>query len=325
MPALRTWSHRGAISALAWLVMAVAAIAGEYPERMIQVIVPFGPGTGTDAVARQIFGDIAKRTGQTMVVDNKAGADGQLGAQAAALAKPDGYTVFVTTQTTQAYNANAYKTLPYDPVRSFAPVTTITMSPLLLVVRDDLPARTVTELVALAKAAPGTLTFGSGNGSSRGAGELFRMMSGVDMLNVPYKSQTQAIVDLMGGRIDISFTDVVTGLPALQSGKVRALATTGLERIATLADIPTVAEAGLPGYELNAWAAVYMPAGTPAAIVERLNTLVHQAVKSDAYQEHLRQSGAKAFIGSPEELAAFQSSETARWAKIIHGAGMQQQ
>jgi tripartite-type tricarboxylate transporter receptor subunit TctC len=321
MPALHTWSHRGVISALAWLVMAVAAIAAEYPEKMIQVIVPFGAGTGTDAVARQIFGEIAKRTGQTIVVDNKAGADGQLGAQAAALAKPDGYTVFVTTQTTQAYNAHAYRTLPYDPVKSFAPVTTITMSPLLLVVRDDLPARTVTELIALAKAAPGTLTFGSGNGSSRGAGELFRTMSGVDLLNVPYKSQTQAIVDLMGGRIDISFTD----LPALQSGKVRALATTGLERIATLADIPTVAEAGLPGYELNAWAAVYMPAGTPAAIVERLNSLVHQAVKSDAYQEHIRQSGAKAFVGSPEELAAFQSSETARWAKIIRGAGLQQQ
>jgi tripartite-type tricarboxylate transporter receptor subunit TctC len=127
----------------------------------------------------------------------------------------------------------------------------------------------------------------------------------------------------MGGRIDISFTDVVTGLPALQSGKVRALATTGLERIATLADVPT--EAGLPGYELNAWAAVYMPAGTPAAIVERLKTLVHQAVRSDAYQEHIRQSGSKAFVGSPEELAAFQSSETARWTKIIHGAGLQQQ
>jgi tripartite-type tricarboxylate transporter receptor subunit TctC len=269
--------------------MAVAAMAGEYPERMIQVIVPFGAGTGTDAVARQIFGGIAKRTGQTIVVDNKAGADGQLGAQAAALAKPDGYTVFVTTQTTQAYNAHAYRTLAYDPVRSFAPVTTITMSPLLLIVRDDLPARTVMELVALAKAAPGNLTFGSGNGSSRGAGELFKMMAGVDLLNVPYKSQTQAIVDLMGGRIDISFTDVVTGLPALQSGKVRALATTGLERIATLADVPT--EAGLPGYELNAWAAVYMPAGTPAAIVERLKTLVHQAVRSDAYQEPIRLQG----------------------------------
>jgi tripartite-type tricarboxylate transporter receptor subunit TctC len=199
------------------------------------------------------------------------------------------------------------------------------MSPLLLVIRDDLPARSVTELVALAKAAPGTLTFGSGNGSSRGAGELFKMMSGVDLLNVPYKSQTQAIVDLMGGRIDISFTDVVTGIPALQSGKVRALATTGLERIATMADVPTVAEAALPGFELNAWAAVYVPAGTPAAIVERLKTLVHQAVRSDSYQEHLRRSGSKIFVGTPEELAAFQSSETARWAKIISGAGLQQQ
>jgi len=324
MPCLQT-HRRALVSFLIWLATTAAAAAADYPERMMQVIVPFAAGTGTDSVARQIFADIAQRTGQTAIVDNKAGADGQIGAQSVALAKPDGYTIFVTTQTTQAYNASVYKSLPYDPVKSFAPVTAILRSPQLVLVRKDLPANTIGELIALAKAAPGKLTFGSGNGSSRGGGELFKIMADVDLLNVPYKAQPQAIIDLLGNRIDMIFTDMSTGLPALEGGQVRALAVTSRERLPSLPQIPTVDEAGLPGFEMTAWAAVYVPAGTPRPIVDRLNALIRQAAGTKEYEERMRQMGAVSIVGTPEDLAVLQKDETIRWAKLAKAAGMQEQ
>ena len=324
MPCLQT-HRRALVSFLIWLATTAAAAAADYPERMMQVIVPFAAGTGTDSVARQIFADIAQRTGQTAIVDNKAGADGQIGAQSVALAKPDGYTIFVTTQTTQAYNASVYKSLPYDPVKSFAPVTAILRSPQLVLVRKDLPANTIGELIALAKAAPGKLTFGSGNGSSRGGGELFKIMADVDLLNVPYKAQPQAIIDLLGNRIDMIFTDMSTGLPALEGGQVRALAVTSRERLPSLPQIPTVDEVGLPGFEMTAWAAVYVPAGTPRPIVDRLNALIRQAASTKEYEERMRQMGAVAIVGTPEDLAVLQKDETIRWAKLAKAAGMQEQ
>ena len=301
------------------------AIAADYPEEMMQVIVPFAAGTGTDSVARQIFADIAQRTGQTAIVDNKPGADGQIGAQSVALAKPDGYTIFVTTQTTQAYNVNVYRSLPYDPVKNFTPVAAVLRSPQLVLVRKDLPANTIGELIALAKAEPGKLTFGSGNGSSRGGGELFKLMGGVDLLNVPYKAQPQAIIDLLGGRIDVIFTDMTTGLPALEGGQVRALAVTSRERLPSLPQLPTVDEAGLPGFEMTAWAAVYVPAGAPRPIVDRLNALIRQAAATKEYEERMRQMGAVSIVGAPEDLAALQKEETVRWAKLAKAAGMQEQ
>ena len=324
MPCLQT-HRRALVSFLIWLATTAVAAAADYPERMMQVIVPFAAGTGTDSVARQIFADIAQRTGQTAIVDNKAGADGQIGAQSVALAKPDGYTIFVTTQTTQAYNASVYKSLPYDPVKSFAPVTAILRSPQLVLVRKDLPANTIGELIALAKAAPGKLTFGSGNGSSRGGGELFKIMADVDLLNVPYKAQPQAIIDLLGNRIDMIFTDMSTGLPALEGGQVRALAVTSRERLPSLPQIPTVDEVGLPGFEMTAWAAVYVPAGTPRPIVDRLNALIRQAASTKEYEERMRQMGAVSIVGTPEDLAVLQKDETIRWAKLAKAAGMQEQ
>jgi tripartite-type tricarboxylate transporter receptor subunit TctC len=324
MPCLQP-HRRALVSFLIWLATTAAAAAADYPERMMQVIVPFAAGTGTDSVARQIFADIAQRTGQTAIVDNKAGADGQIGAQSVALAKPDGYTIFVTTQTTQAYNASVYKSLPYDPVKSFAPVTAILRSPQLVLVRKGLPANTIGELIALAKTAPGKLTFGSANGSSRGGGELFKIMAGVDLLNVPYKAQPQAIIDLLGDRIDMIFTDMSTGLPALEGGQVRALAVTSRERLPSLPQLPTVDESGLPGFEMTAWAAVYVPAGTPRPIVDRLNALIRQAAGTKEYEERMRQMGAVSIVGTPEDLAALQKDETVRWAKLAKAAGMQEQ
>jgi tripartite-type tricarboxylate transporter receptor subunit TctC len=192
-------------------------------------------------------------------------------------------------------------------------------------VRKDLPANTIGELIGLAKAQPGKLTFGSGNGSSRGGGELFKMLAGIDLLNVPYRAQTQAIIDLLGGRIDMIFTDMATGLPALEGGGVRALAVTSRERLTSLPDLPTVDEAGLRGFEMTAWAAVYVPAGTPRPIVEKLNALIHQAADTEEYRERMRQTSAESIVGTPEELALLQADDTIRWAKIAKAAGMQEQ
>ena len=195
---------------------------------------------------------MSRRTGQSVVVDNRPGAEGQIGAQAAATAAPDGYTIFVTTQTTQAINQHVYKTLPYDPVKSFAPISGLSSGAQIVMVRNDLPVKTIAELIALARAQPGKLTFGSGNGSARGAAELFRIMAKVDLLGVPYKTQPQVIADLLGGRIDITFSDFTAGLPPVRDGRARGLAVTSPQRYPGLEQFPTVAESGLPGYEIAA-------------------------------------------------------------------------
>jgi tripartite-type tricarboxylate transporter receptor subunit TctC len=262
------------------MVAVTPAAAQDYPSRPIHVIVPFGPGTGTDVVARSVGNEISNRTGQPVIIDNRPGAEGQIGAQVAAAAPPDGYTLFITTQTTQAMNVHLYKSLAYDPVKDFAPVTALTRGAQIVMVRKTLPIQSVAELIALAKAKPGTLTFGSGNGSSRGGAELFKMMANVDLLSVPYKTQPQAIADLVGDLIDVTFSDFTTGLPAARDGRARGLAVTSGERIAGLENYPTVQET-VPGYEMSAWTACYVPAGTPQSIVFKLNALIREAMNSD--------------------------------------------
>jgi len=266
--------------------------------------------------------ELSVRTGQPVVIDNKAGAEGQVGAQAAAAAPADGYTLFVTTQTTQAMNQHIYKSLAYDPVKSFAPVTGMSLGAQIVMVRNDLPVKSIADLIALARAQPGKLSFGSGNGSSRGAGELFKIMAKVDLLSVPYKSQPQAIADLLGGRIDVIFSDFITGLPPVRDGRVRGIAVTSRERIAGL-DYPTVSET-LPGYELWAWNACYVPAGTPPPIVDRLNVLVREAMASEAYESLTRQTMRQPFTSSPQGLAEFQAREVEKWDEIIRTADMKE-
>lgn len=312
------------ISLLVGMLLAVPAVAQDYPSKPIKIITAFGPGTATDIAARAIGQDIAAQTGQTVVIDNKPGAEGQIAAQSAASAAPDGYTLFFTTQTTQAINPHVYKSLAYDPVKSFAPIAGITLGAQIVMVRNDLPARTIQELVALAKAQPGKLSFGSGNGSSRGGAELFRIMTKTDLLGVPYKTQPQAIADLLGGRIDIIFSDFTVGLPPVLDGRARGLAVTSKQRIPGLEQFPTVDESGVPGFEMWAWTALYAPAGTPKAIIDRLNALVRQAAKSPAYLNLLKTSYGISFVGSPEELAAFQATETKKWAEIVSTAGMKE-
>ena len=195
--------------------------AQDFPSKPIRIIAPFGPGTATDTVARVIGAEIGKLTGQAVVIENKPGAEGQIGAQAAATAAPDGYTMFITTQTTQAINQHVYKSLAYDPVKNFTPVCGLTLGAQIVMVKNELPVKTVAELIALARKEPGKLSFGSGNGSSRGGAELFRVMAKIDLLGVPYKTQPQAISDLLGGRIDVIFSDFTAGLPA-GAGRPRA-------------------------------------------------------------------------------------------------------
>lgn len=312
------------IGLLVGMLLAMPAAAQDYPARPIKIITAFGPGTATDIAARAIGQDIAVQTGQTVVIDNKPGAEGQIAAQSAAAAAPDGYTLFFTTQTTQAINPHVYKSLAYDPVKSFAPIAGITLGAQIVMVRNDLPAKTIQEFIALAKAQPGKLSFGSGNGSSRGGAELFRIMTRTDLLGVPYKTQPQAITDLLGGRIDIIFSDFTVGLPPVLDGRARGLAVTSKQRIPGLDQFPTVDESGVPGFEMWAWTAMYAPAGTPKPIVDKLNALVRQAAKSPAYLNLLKANYGVSFVGSPEELAAFQATETKKWAEIVSIAGMKE-
>lgn len=312
------------ISLLVGMLLALPAAAQNYPAKPIRIITAFGPGTATDIAARSIGQDIAVQTGQTVVIENKPGAEGQIAAQSAAAAAPDGYTLFFTTQTTQAINPHVYKSLAYDPVKSFAPIAGITLGAQIVMVRNDLPAKTIQELIALAKAQPGKLSFGSGNGSSRGGAELFRIMTKTDLLGVPYKTQPQAITDLMGDRIDIIFSDFTVGLPPVLDGRARGLAVTSKQRIPGLDQFPTVEESGVPGFEMWAWTAMYAPAGTPQPIIDKLNALVRQAAKSPAYLNLLKANYGVSFVGSPEELAAFQAIETKKWAEIVSIAGMKE-
>src|SRR5438045_6465854 len=262
--------------------------AQDYPSRPIHIIAPFGPGTATDTVARVVAAELTRLTGQAAIVDNKPGAEGQIGAQAAATAAPDGYTIFVTTQTTQSINQHVYKKLPYDPVKSFEPISGLSGGAQIVVVRNDLPVKSIPELIALARAEPGKLAFGSGNGSARAAAELFKIMTKVDLLGVPYKTQPQVIADLMGGRIDVTFSDFTVGLPPVRDGRARGLAVTSLQRWPGLEQFPTVAESGVPGYESRPWNAAYAPAGTPRPIIDKLNQLIRESVASEAYRTLMR-------------------------------------
>jgi len=309
---------------LALAVWAAPTAAQDYPSKPIRIIAPFGPGTATDTVARVIASELSRRTGQSVVVENKPGAEGQIGAQMAAAAAPDGYTIFVTTQTTQAINQHVYKALPYDPVKGFAPISGLSSGAQIVMVRNELPVKSIADLVALARAQPGKLTFGSGNGSARGAAELFKIMAKVDLLGVPYKAQPQVIADLLGGRIDVTFSDFTTGLPPVRDGRARGLAVTSPRRYPGLEQFPTVAESGLPGYESRPWNAAYAPAGTPRPIIDKLNQLIREALASEAYQTLMRTTLGVPFPGSPEELGAFQASETRKWGEVVRIAGMRE-
>jgi tripartite-type tricarboxylate transporter receptor subunit TctC len=294
-----------------------------YPEKPVTFIVPFAAGSATDQLARALGQSFSEQTRQAVVVENKAGASGMLAAQAAAKAPADGYTVLITTNTTHAANEHLYKKLSYDPVRDFAPVTGLGKGGQVLVVRADAPYKTVGDLLAKARNEPGKLSFGSGSSSSRVAGELFKQLSKTEILHVPYKSNPNAITDLLGGQIDLMITDTATGVPQIKGGKLRALGVSTTKRMAMLPDVPTIDEAGVKGYDMGYWFAAYVPAGTPAPVVARLRELLVAGTQSAAARTFFDASGAEAWTTTPEELAKFRDAEAAKWGRVIKSAGIE--
>jgi tripartite-type tricarboxylate transporter receptor subunit TctC len=318
-PVLALLACTGAAALLPW----ASAQAQTYPARPVTFVVPFAASSATDLLARALGQSITEQTKQAVVVDNKAGAGGMLAAQAVARAAADGQTVLITTNTTQSANPHLFKKMPYDPVKDFAPVTGLGKGGQMLVVRTDAPFKNVADVLAAARKQPGKLTFGSGSSSSRVAGELFQQMSGTDILHVPYKSNPLAITDLVGGQITMMFTDASTGIPQIKGGKLRALGVTASKRMSVLPDVPTIDEAGVKGYDMGYWFAAYVPAGTPPAVVARLNELLHNALKSPAVKAFFDASGGEPFATTPEVLAKFQQDETSKWGKVIKAAGIE--
>ena len=293
-----------------------------YPAKPITFVVPFAAGSATDQLARAIGQSITEQTKQPVVVENKGGASGMIAAQAVAKAPADGYTVLITTNTTHAANEHLYKKLSYDPVKDFAPLSGLGKGGQVLVVPASSPYQSVGELVAYAKANPGKLSFGSGSSSSRIAGEMLKQLAGVDILHVPYKSNPLAITDLLGGQINLMITDVSTGVPQIKAGKLRALGYSTPKRSAQLPDVPTIAEAGVKGYDMGYWFAAYAPANTPAPVVAKLNQLLNKAVHSAAAKSFFDMSGSEAWTTTPAELAQFQAAETKKWGQVIKAAGI---
>ena len=305
-------------------VVPLLAQAQAFPEKPITFVVPFAAGTATDQIARALGTQITAETKQAVVIDNKAGASGFIASQSVAKAPADGYTVLITTNTTHAANEHLFKKLPYDPVKDFVPVAALGKGGQIMVVNPSFPAKSVAEFIALAKKEPGKYSFGSGSSSSRMAGELLQQMADIKLLHVPYKSNTLAVTDLLGGQINMMITDTATGLPQVKAGKLRALGFSSSTRSTLAPDVPTIAEAGVKGYEMGYWFAAYAPAKTPPAVVKRLNELLVKAAKSEAAKTAFYEpTGTEVFTSSPEELAKFQAGESQKWGRIVKAAGIE--
>ena len=299
------------------------ASAQAWPAKPIKWIVPFAPGGTTDILARTVGDKLAIALGQPVIVENKPGAGGGLGADFVAKAAPDGYTLLGGTISTNAINASLYKDLPYDPVKDFIPITLIARVPNMLVVNNDVPAKSVAELIALLKKNPGKYTFASsGNGTSQHlSGELFKGMAGVDMQHIPYKGSPPALQDVMGGNVTMTFDNITTAWPLAKGGKLRALGVTTAKRSPAAPDVPTIAEAGVVGYEIGSWQGVFAPAGTPPEIVKRLNTEIVKIINLPEVREKLLVLGAEPVGNSSEEFALFVKSEVAKWGDIVKKSG----
>lgn len=307
-------------------VLACAAAAQSYPVKPVRIVVPFAPGGGVDLTARILAQKLTERVGQSFIVENRTGASGIIGMEYVAKSAPDGYTLIVGSQTTQAVVPAMYGKLNYDTTRDFAGVTEIAVSPLLIVVHPSLPVRSVKDLIALARARPGQLTFGAAaGGTPHMAGELFKLVARVDMLFVPYKGEGPAIADAMGGQISMVFSNLPVALPQAQGGRLRALAVTSPQRVSTAPDIPTAAESGLPGYEANTWFGLFAPAATPREIVIKLNSDAAAALNVAEVRERMAGQGLFVVANTPEQFAEFLKTEIPRWAKVVRDAGIKPQ
>ena len=302
---------------------ATGAWAQAYPTKPIRLVVPFPAGGTTDILARGVAHKLSETLGQPVIVDNRPGAAGNIGADIVAKSPPDGYTLLMGTVGTHAINASLYAKMPYDHVKDFTPVILVAGVPNVLVVYPPLPVNSVQDLIKLAKSKPGQLNFASsGSGTSiHLSGELFKTMAGVDMTHVPYKGSAPALTDLMGGQVQLMFDNLPSALPQIKGGKLRAIAVTSLQRAPALPDVPTIAESGLPGFESSSWFGVLGLANTPPAIVARLNAEINKWLQSPEAKESLVAQGANAGGGTPEQFAAHIRAETEKWAKVVKASG----
>ena len=298
------------------------AAAQEWPTRPIRIVVTFPTGGAPDILAR-LFSEKSE-LGQPVIVDNKPGAGGNIGADIVAQSPPDGYTVVMGTVGTHSINGSIFAKMPYDMVKDFAPISLLASTPNLLVVNNDLPVKTVQELIEHAKAYPDKLSFGSpGLGTSiHVSGELFKTMTGVRMQHIPYKGRQFAIPDLIGGQIQLMFDNMPSALPMARDGKIRAVAQTGAQRSAAAPDVPTVAESGVPGFEATSWFALFAPAGTPPAVIRKIHDEAKRVYGLPDVQKRLATLGLDTILSTPEELAKFQAAEIAKWAKVTAEAGV---
>jgi tripartite-type tricarboxylate transporter receptor subunit TctC len=305
-------------------MIAGAVLSQDFPSRPIRVIVPSTAGGSVDTLARAVGARLAERWGQQVVVDNRSGAGGVIGAEITARAPADGYTLIMATIAAMATNVSLARNLPYDPVRDFAPVTQVASQQLVLLVHPSFAAKSVQELIRLAKAKPGQLTFASAGNGSGGhlSGELLKILAGIDMTHVPYKGIAPALVDVISGQVTLTFASIISGLPHVRSGKTRALAVSGAHRSPAAPDLPTIMESGVRGYESSTWYGLLAPKATPRAIVAKLNREVVTIINLPEVKSHLLAEGAEPVGNSPAEFGDFIKSEIAKWGKVIRAAGL---
>ena len=311
-----------------FLVCAVGALsfstcfAQSYPSKPVRFIVPFPPGGGTDMAARTLSAKLVEPLGQQVVVENRGGAQGSIGTAAAAKAPADGYTLLLSYVGTFAINPSLYKDVGYEPLKDFAQVTLATVQPYVVVVNPRVPAKNLKDLVALARSQPDRLTFASSASVGQLAGEHFKLLTKTRMLHVPYKGAGPAVVDLMGGHVDLMFASPTSSVPQVKSGKLRALAVTAPKRLGALPDVATSRESGYPDFEISGWYGVAVPANTPKDIVGRLNTVLARALQANDVKERLMSEGLEAKSSTPDEMAALVRSEVDRWAKVVKASGV---
>ncbi len=310
--------------AVACAAVAPAGMAQTYPSKPIRFVVPFPPGGPLDVMARGVGQKLQETWGQPVVVDNRPGAGGGIGADLVAKSPGDGYTLLMGAVSTHAINPSLYAKIPYDAQKDFVPVALVAQVPNILVINPSVPVQSVQELIGYARAKPGSLSFGSGSTGSTGhlAGELFKTMAGVDMVHIPYKGGAPAMQDLLAGQTQLMFDNLANALPQVKAGKLRALAVTTLKRAPAVPDLPTIAEAGLPGFDLTTWFGVFVPAGTPPETVAKLNAEIVKALASRDLGERLAAMGTVApESNTPERFAAFVRAEAAKYAKVVKDSG----
>jgi tripartite-type tricarboxylate transporter receptor subunit TctC len=315
--------HMLAASCLLLQGAAQAAEVTVFPSKPLRFVVPFPAGGPLDIAARAIGQALTQQWKQPVIIDNRAGAGGNIGAEFVAKSAPDGYTILMGAVSTHAINVSLYRKLPYDPVADFAPITLVTTVPNILVVHPSLPARTARELIALAKTRPGQLHFASGSTGSAGhlAGELFKTMAGIDLIHVPYKGAAPAVVDLLGGHVELMFDNLASALPNVRAQRLRALAVTTRSRAALLPELATLEEAGLRGFDVGTWFGVLAPAATPREFVTLLNTAIVRALMDPATRERFAALGATPTGGTPDQFAALIKAEIVKYEKIVRASG----